>query len=219
MPGTTEAAGAGKTRLAELTEFVTSEDLPWMVVDKPDLPNDLSGFDLLRELVLDNETMAKHGSAKRTAADLVALGRVNGYAREFAVPQGAPTLKGEPSVILEAATVAHLFATAEDVEHWIDEVFVEEIQSRIGQEEADGQKLVGVEKLEVTGFHDHAATLLVVHEVPGGVLASTIVDFRLGNLLGVAYVVAKEDRSFIDLASDLGGRLERQMVRVVLGKV
>jgi hypothetical protein len=80
-----------------------------------------------------------------------------------------------------------------------------------------GHLLTGVEVLDVSGFHDQAAALLAVQEVADGVLASTIVDFRVGRLLGVAYVVAKRDVVLKELAQDLGLRLERQMVRVTLG--
>ena len=110
-----------------------------------------------------------------------------------------------------------LFERPEDVDRWIDEVFVRGFRERVGAEEPDGSKLTGVETLEVGGFHERASALLVVHEAPEGtVLASTVVDFRLGRLLGVAYVVAKRDKAYVDLATELGAALERQMVRVVL---
>ena len=75
----------------------------------------------------------------------------------------------------------------------------------------------GVEILQIEGLHDYAASLLVVHEMPDAVLASTIIDFRLGNLLGVAYVVAKRDVTLLALAKELALALERQVVRVALG--
>jgi hypothetical protein len=57
----------------------------------------------------------------------------------------------------------------------------------------------------------------VVHEMPDAVLASTIIDFRMGNLLGVAYVVAKRNVTLSALAKKLALALEQQMVRVALG--
>ena len=204
-------------RLLRMTDAVTSEELQWMVLDHAQLPADFSGFELLREERLDNEAMAKHSGGRQTAASLAELGRTSGYARAFAVPQGAPTLREEPAEILEAATVVHLFERPEHVDRWIDDVFVGGFRDRIGAEEPDGQRLMGVETLEVSGFHEHAAALLVVHEAPEGtVLASTVVDFRLGRLLGVAYIVAKRERAFTELARELGAQLERQMVRIVL---
>ena len=200
-----------------MTDTVTSEELQWMVLDRAQLPAECSSFELLREERLDNEAMAKHSGGRHTAASLAELGRVSGYARAFAVPQGAPTLKEEPAEVLEVATVVHLFEQPKDVDRWIDDVFVGGFRDRVGAEEPDGARLMGVETLEVGGFHERSAALLVVHEAPEStVLASTIVDFRLGRLLGVAYVVAKRDQAYLELATELGGELERQMVRVVL---
>jgi hypothetical protein len=53
--------------------------------------------------------------------------------------------------------------------------------------------------------------------MPDAVLASTIIDFRMGNLLGVAYVVAKRNVTLSALAKKLALALEQQMVRVALG--
>ena len=48
-------------------------------------------------------------------------------------------------------------------------------------------------------------------------ISSTVVDFRLGRLLGVAFVgtVGEHERS--DLAMKIGQSLEKRMVAVVLG--
>ena len=188
-----------------------------MVQTRDQLPAEVSGFELLRESELDNETMAEHGAGERTANSLRELGRVTGYVREFAVHQGAPTLSAEPAEILLAATVVHLFDNQDAVGHWIDEVFVRDFRDRVGKETSRDYLLTGVEGLKVSGFHDQAAALLAVQEVADGVLASTIVDFRVGRLLGVAYAVAKRDVALKELAQEMGLRLERQMVRVTLG--
>lgn len=188
-----------------------------MVLNKSQLPAELSGFEDLREVELDNEAMAKHGFGDRTAADLRKLGRVTGYVREFVVPQGASTLGEEPAEIMMAATVVHLFDHDEAVKRWIDESFVRDFRNHVGKETESGQMLQGVEILQIDGMNDHAASLLVLHELPDAILASTIVDFRVGNLLGVAYVVAKRDVTLLDLAKQLALELEKQMVRVALG--
>ena len=204
-------------KLAQSTHTIVSEDLRWMMLERNQLPPDLAGFEMLNERELSNDVMAERGQRNRTADDLRGLGRIGGYLRQFAVPQGAPTLAEEPAEILEAATVAHLFEQPDQVRHWIDEVFVREFLERVGKEEGNGQRVLGVEPLDARGFSDYAAGLLVVHEIPGGVLASTIMDFQVGRLLGVAYVVSKRDQSYGDLTRDLGVRLEQQIVRVVLG--
>ena len=116
-----------------------------------------------------------------------------------------------------AGTVVHLFDSADAVKKWIDESFVRDFRNSVGTETGEGQVVQGVEILRIDGFHDYVASLLVVHDMPDAVLASTIVDFRVGNLLGVAYVVAKKDITLLDLAKKLAVELEKQMVRVALG--
>jgi hypothetical protein len=203
--------------LLDAVHNVLTNELPYMALNSSQLPDELARFELLREAELDNETMAKHGFGQKTADDLAELGRISGYVREFVVHQGAATLQDEPAEIVMAATVVHLFETEDAVKRWIDESFVRDFRDNVGKESTEGQVLQGVEILEVEGLHDYAASLLVIHEMPDAVLASTIIDFRMGNLLGVAYVVAKRDITLSALAKELALALEQQMVRVALG--
>jgi hypothetical protein len=196
---------------------VLANELPYMALNASQLPAELAGFELLRESELDNETMAKHGFVQKTPEELAKLGRISGYLREFVVHQGAATLQDEPADIVMAATVVHLFETGDAVKRWIDESFVCDFRDNVGKESNEGQILQGVEILEIEGLHDYAAGLFVIHEMPDAILASTIIDFRMGNLLGVAYVVAKRDITLSALAKELALALEKQMVRVALG--
>jgi hypothetical protein len=209
--------GPAASALLDAVRGVLAGELQYMVLNKSQLPAELSGFEELREVELDNDAMAKHGFGDRTADDLRALGRVTGYVREFVVPQGASTLEEEPAEIMMAATVVHLFDDSDAVKRWIDESFVRDFRNHVGKETETGQMLQGVEILSIDGMNDYAASLLVVHELPDAILASTIVDFRVGNLLGVAYVVAKRDVTLPDLAKELALELEKQMVSVALG--
>jgi hypothetical protein len=208
--------GAGSA-LLDAVRGVPADELQFMVLKKSQLPVDFAGFDLMHAGELDNETMAKNGFGKRTASQLREMGRVTGWVCEFAVPPGAPTLKDEPAEIVMAATVVHLFDTEDQVKYWIDEIFIKEFRDHVGEETDTGQKLQGAELLSIEGLHDYAAGLLAVHETGESILASTIVDFRVGRLLGVAYVVAKRDVTLLDLAKELARGLEQQMVRVALG--
>jgi hypothetical protein len=207
----------GGSALLDAVHSVLSNELQYMALNASQLPEALTSFEVLREAELDNETMAKHGFGEKTGADLAKLGRITGYVREFVVPQGAPTLREEPAEIVMAATVVHLFESEEAVKRWIDESFVRDFRDNVGKESNEGQMLQGVEVLQIEGLHGYAAALLVVHEMPAAVLASTIIDFRMGNLLGVAYVVAKRDVTLLALAKELALALERQVVRVALG--
>jgi hypothetical protein len=215
---TADEAGAEPNPLLQATYTLPEEELRWMVLNREQLPAEFSSFDVIKESQLDNESMASRGFGKRTKESLREFGRITGYVREFAVQQGAPTLEDEPAELLLAATVVHLFDDPDGVERWIDDVFVGDFTRSVGKELDDGQQLEGVETLHVAGFHDKAACLLAVQRVQGGsLLSSTVLDFRLGRLLGVAYVVAKGDSQQRDLTQSLGLALEQQMVRVVLG--
>ena len=211
-----QRSGPGNA-LLDAVRGVPANDLQFMVLNGSHLPVELASFDLMHEGELDNEMMAKNGFGKRTANDLRGMGRVSGWVREFVVPQGASTLEEEPAEIVMAATVVHLFDTEEQVKYWIDEIFIKEFRSHVGEETDTGQKLQGVELLSVDGLHDYAAALLAVHEVGDSILASTIIDFRMGRLLGVAYVVAKRDVTLLGLTKQLALSLEQHIVRVALG--
>ena len=50
-----------------------------------------------------------------------------------------------------------------------------------------------------------------------GLLSSTVIDFRVGRILGVAFVGSVGDQERLDLASQLARSLEKRIVQVVLG--
>ncbi len=195
--------------LAKATYATSEDDLRWMVLDQQQLPRELRDLETLREEVLDNEAMAESELGGRTAEALADLGRLTGYVREF----GAPGL--ETGEVIAAATVAHLFESQAAVSRWIDDVFVREFLEDPG---ADGPgRFLSTKAIEVSGLHDHAAAIFATQEVPIGTISSTIVDFRVGRLLGVAYVITPGEVVLRGIAEELAQTLERHMVGVVLG--
>jgi hypothetical protein len=48
-------------------------------------------------------------------------------------------------------------------------------------------------------------------------VSSTVVDFRVGRILGVAYVGSVGDHTRLEEATELGLALEQNLVSVVLG--
>ena len=48
-------------------------------------------------------------------------------------------------------------------------------------------------------------------------MSSTVIDFRVGRLLGVAFVGSIGDQDRLEMASELAYSLEKQIVQVVLG--
>ena len=179
------------------------------------LPQEFHDFEVFREGPLDNASMAKQGFPGTTADSIREHGRLTGYLKEFMSP--LPTSSLTVGTNIAAATVVHLFESDKAVLTWIDEVFSKQFEEHVGQAIAPDQELVAVTKLPVRGFHDHAAALRALQSGPKGLVSSTIIDFRLGRILGVTYVVAYGDVERLALAEQIGVRLERQIVRVVLG--
>jgi hypothetical protein len=113
--------------------------------------------------------------------------------------------------------VVHLFEDAHGVSRWMQEVFLGQFEANIGQEIHPGQHLLTVERLPFQGFADEVAGLRVVQSGPQGPISSTVVDFRVGRLLGVVYIAAFGNCERRAAVEHLGHALERKIVRVVLG--
>jgi hypothetical protein len=132
----------------------------------------------------------------------------------------APLPRGESIAVgqdLAVATVAHLFDEAAGVSRWMQEVFVGQFEANVGQEIHPGQHLLMVERLSFLGFSDEVAGLRVLQSGPQGPVSSTVVDFRVGRLLGVVYIATFGNCERRAVVERLGHLLERKIVRVVLG--
>ena len=201
--------------LDRATQGVAPEDLSGMVLDREDLPGELQTFQVGREGVLDNETMAAQGFPGSTTGETRAIGRLTGYLREFVDPVEPGPQDVGSNVI--AATVVHLFENEEAVWRWMKEKFLGEFRRSVGKELGTLQQLVSADELQFDGFSDRAVGLRTLQTSHLGPVSSTIVDFRVGRLLGVAYLVAVGDVQRNHLVSEMGRQLERKIVRVVLG--
>jgi hypothetical protein len=202
--------------LNRATYSVTAADLPRMVLDLRELPPEFHGFHPTRDSVLDNATMAEQGFPGNSAERFAAIGRLTGYLQEFA----APVPRGEVIPIgydLAVATVAHLFEDAQGVSRWMQEIFLEQFEANVGQETHPGQHLLMVERLSFQGFSDEVVGLRVLQSGPQGPVSSTVLDFRVGRLLGVVYIAAFGNCERRAVVERLGQMLERKFVRVVLG--
>lgn len=199
--------------LVQATLELTQDDLALMVLDRHELPAAFQDYEFAREGVLDNETMARHGFPNSTAARFEGVGRIDGYLREFTPSAEEPGFDGLDSVV---AVVAHLFRDPEAVSRWMHEVFVNDFESNVGEELGYDHELVSVDRLEPIGFFDEALGLRTVQASSSGLMSSTIVDFRVGRVLGVAVVATIGDHERLHLTTDLALALERRIVRVAL---
>ena len=196
------------------TEVIGMEDVEAMPLERAELPPRFENFQPSRESALDNETMAEHGFPGSDAARFRGVGRIGGYMREFV--SVVPSF-GTDGVDFMVATVAHLFDTPEAVHEWMHDVFLKDFETNVGTDIGNNQRLVGAERLEPAGFFDEAVALKALHEDNGRLISVTIVDFRVGRVLGVAFVGTLGDHARLDEATELAVALEQRIVSVALG--
>jgi len=203
-----------KSPLERATYSISENSLPDMVLDKGDFPSNFRGHQMVRDGELDNDTLARNGFPGSTADRFFRAGRVTGSMREFGPTS---TMLMEDGFDFMAASVVHLFDSQDSVHEWMHEIFLKDFESHVGESVGEGHQLVAATRVETNGFFDESVSLRVLQGGPSGLISSTVVDFRLGRLLGVAFVgtVGEHERS--DLAMKIGQSLEKRMVAVVLG--
>ncbi len=187
-----------------------------MVLSQRDLPASLQEFVPRRQDYLDNETMAEHGMPGSSAERYREIGRITGYLQEFNAPMPESNVI-PPGYDVQVASVVHLFDDPDGVARWIDDVFLHDFETNVNEEIYPDQHILAAERLPLDGFSDVSAGLRVVHGTPKGTVSSTVIDFRIGRILGVVYVVTLDNYSRLELAQELGLALERKIVRAVLG--
>ena len=200
--------------LHDATGHIGMEDVEAMPLEHGELPERFEGFQPARESSLDNETMAMHGFPGSEAARFRRIGRVGGYMREFVAVGATMRMDGMDFM---AATVAHLFDTPDAVHSWMHDVFLRDFEANVGVELGANQRLVGAERLEPSGFFDEAVALRALHDDNGRMISVTIVDFRVGRVLGVAFVGTLGDYERLTEATELAVALEQRIVEVALG--
>lgn len=193
---------------------VGEADLEYMALEAADLPESLLGYQLARSGPLDNQEMAENGFKGSTADRFRNAGRIGGFMREF-----VPTSDVSPAngVDFVGATVVHLFENPDQVSGWMSDIFVKDFEDNVGESVGSGQQIVSVQKIETGGFYDESVGLYVLQGGPAGLLSSTVIDFRVGRLLGVAFVGSIGEHDRTPLATELALALEKRMVQVALG--
>ena len=202
------------TSLAAATYKAAVHDLEFMALERVRLPQAYSDYRPVREGPLNNREMAENGFPGSTEERFHNAGRITGYMREFVSATHRTSDDGFNFIV---ASVAHLFDTPESVSAWMNDVFLHDFQQNVGQDVGHGQTLVNIQQLEPTGFFDEAIAIKAVHSNEDGLVSSTVVDFRVGRILGVAFVGAVGDHARLDEVTELGLVLEQNIVSVVLG--
>ncbi len=185
-----------------------------MVLAKAQFPDQFQGHQVVREGTLDNETLAQNGFEGNTAERFVQAGRVTGVMRELGPTSNMAMTDGFDFI---AASVVHLFDTPDAVHTWMHEIFLKDFEDRVGESVGQGHQLVSATRLDPQGFFDEAVGLRVLQGGADGLISSTVVDFRVGRLLGVVFIGVVGDHERLDQVVKLGQTLEKRMVSVVLG--
>ena len=185
-----------------------------MVLDKPEFPTQFQGHQVVREGTLDNDTLAQNGFDGNTGERFRLAGRVNGVMRELGPVSNMVMADGFDFI---AASVVHLFDTPDSVHGWMHDIFLKDFEDRVGESVGQGHQLVSATRLEPEGFFDEAVGLKVLQGGADGLISSTVVDFRVGRLLGVVFIGTVGDHARLDQVMQLGQTLEKRMVGVVLG--
>jgi len=196
------------------TYSVGESALDYMVLDKVQFPEAFQGHQVIREGTLDNDTLAQNGFDGNTAERFLRAGRVTGVMRELGPTSNMAMSDGFDFM---AASVVHLFDTPDSVHSWMHDIFLKDFEDRVGESVGQAQQLVSVTRLDPQGFFDEAVGLRVLQGGGGGLISSTVVDFRVGRLLGVAFIGVVGDHERLDQVVQLGQTLEKRMVSVVLG--
>ena len=195
--------------------FGLSEDsLEFMVLERGELHPEFQAFQVLREGLLNNHDMAHQGFSGNTAERFRAAGRVTGFMREFGETSSAVAVEGFNFL---AATVSHLFDNPGSVSGWMHDVFLKDFEDNVGESVGEDHQLISAVRLEPKGFFDEAVGLKVLQGSDAGLISSTVIDFRVGRILGVAFVGTVGDQERLDLTTELALALEKRIVRVVLG--
>ena len=200
--------------LDRATYRLTENSLPVMVLEKHEFPADFQGHQIVREGELDNAALAQNGFAGSTAERFAQAGRVTGNMRELGPTSNMGMGDGFDFM---GASVVHLFDTPESVRSWMYDIFLKDFVDHVGESVGQGHQIVSATRVDTAGFFDESVALRVLQGGPGGLISSTVVDFRIGRLLGVAFVGTVGDHERPDLAMQIGRALERRMASVVLG--
>ena len=208
------AASSPEPETDRLTPRVTLAALEYMPLEVKDLPFELRGYQMSRDEAVDNLQFSRYPFRDATAADLLRMGRQGGWLKECNTPPEVEIVDG---LILTAATSVHLFDRPSAVSRWIQEQFVSHTLAHIGQDESGGPRrmLQARELAKPAGLYDQAAALHLLQDSPLGPFSVNSINFRLGRLLGCAFLGVIGDHNEAFLANELAQALEKNMAQVL----
>lgn len=183
--------------------------------DMEELPSQFHCFQLTKDGPLDNAELAEGSFPGNTVESYREAGRISGHVREFVRP--AESVPFAPGTDIVVCTTVHLFETPQTVSDWISDVFLKQFEEQVGRDLPQEHRITEIERLQPQGFYDETAALRVLYDVTGEQVSSTIVDFRIGRLLGVAFVLTLGEAERLEPTRQAALTLERSIVAHILG--
>lgn len=202
-----------KSALFKATVSTEPKDIPQMLLSHEDLPPSYIHYKVARQGVLSNQHMAENGFPDNSEQKYKNTGRKTGYIREFG---SASDFQSDNRAIFAVASVAHLFDTPDSVSNWINDVFYRDFQNHVGKQLGHSQNLLEVNRLKSAAFFDESLAIKAIHETSHGLVSSTIIDFRVGRILGVVFISAFGTGNNLDETTELGIALEKKIVTTIL---
>ena len=201
-------------RLNSITHDTDISKLESMVLNLDEISNFVPGLRMVNEGILTNRQLAESGFHGDTEDYFSNQGRKTGFMREFGINSRDKMYDGDDFVV---GCVAHSFDNDRNVNDWMEKVFLKRFIDRIGELIGINQKLVDVKEMLSEHFFDHSLAVNLIEEGPEGEVSFTIIDFKIGTLLGVCFVGTKGTYSRIELCEQIGLALEQKMVTSLLG--
>lgn len=205
--------GLNNVRLNTITHDTDISNLESMVLTLDEISDCVKGLRVVNEGILTNRQLAESGFHGDTEDYFRNQGRKTGFMREFGIKNSNDMVDGDDFVV---GCVAHSFENDRNVNNWMEHVFLKRFMDRIGELIGINQKLLDVKEMLSEHFFDHSLAVNLIQEGPGGEISFTIIDFKIGSLLGVCFVGTKGVHSRMELCERIGLALEQKMVTSLL---
>ncbi len=205
--------------LERALQSVTENDLAIMVLPQEELGEEFADLEIDEDSGFQNNEQATDDTInpEDTGEDLERAGRINGYELEYVAPDLLSMLEaGEGVAVVE--TMVHLFKDAGAASDFLAEQ-VEDYQRFEGKEVMPSMTLQEAQTFAVDGLADEAIGVRARVSFGDMQLYGTGVYFRLGRLVGEAWIATGDDADVNSQVKTIARALEERIEGVLLGDI